>query len=116
MPFSATASAEGVVRDAGTEDPENFTASCRGPSLAPPVEGVLINPGAYTLAEHLSLAPFQPCKVVNGLSVCSAAAAPYDVLVLAVHLPGRSQPVEVDIGLGGNGQVARTILYSMEKA
>ena len=32
---------------------------------------------------------------------------------MAVHVPGRSQPVAVEIGLAGSGQIARTILYSM---
>ena len=39
-----------------------------------------------------------------------------DELVLTVEVPGRILPTAVEIGLSGSGEVARTILYSMEKA
>jgi hypothetical protein len=80
-----------------------------------PADGLVVDPGRYRpLAYDNS---FATCKAIDGLSACPAISVPgdayYGVLVLAVHVPGTSKPVAVEIGLAGNGMVARTILYSM---
>jgi hypothetical protein len=38
------------------------------------------------------------------------------VVEVIVAVPGRSRPTLVDIGLAGNGMVARSILYSLRAA
>ena len=78
-------------------------------------DGLVVDPGPYgPLADDNS---FVACRTIGSLSVCPANSylgdAYYDVLVLAVHVRGRTQPVAVDIGLAGNGMVARTIFDSM---
>jgi hypothetical protein len=63
------------------------------------------------------------CLSVNGLSACPAApgngasAVDYSgYLLFKVTVLGVSSPVAVEIGLGENGTIARTILYSMRAA
>jgi hypothetical protein len=56
---------------------------------------------------------FGPCLHINGLSACPPRVTLVNSLALLVHVPGQRTPVGVEIGLAGNGIVARTILYSM---
>ncbi len=79
--------------------------------VAPPVDGLVIDPGPYGPLQSEST--FGPCLHIDNLTACPTTTDVYGVLVLAVHIPGKSTPVDVEIGLAGNGMVARTILYSM---
>jgi hypothetical protein len=83
--------------------------------LPSPHNGLLIDPGNYGPLEDPTLS-FGSCLKINGLTACIDESDPYGILGLEVHIPGKPTPVEVDIGLTGSGQMARTILYSVEKA
>jgi hypothetical protein len=106
-----------VIFDAGNV---NVTAlSCGGvgefQQFTGPTDGLVVDPGPYQY--QLADGPtFGACRQINGLSMCPATSNPFGILVLAVHIPGQSIPVEVDIGLSGSGETARTILYSVEKS
>jgi hypothetical protein len=41
--------------------------------------------------------------------------SPYDILSLSVVVPGRSMPIEVQIGIAGGGLVARAVLHSLRR-
>ncbi len=102
-----------VVLDSGTGQ-----TPCICSGNAPPSTGLVGTPTNGLIVDSGPDAPFQGdafgrCMNINGLSVCPSATDVYGVLVLAVHVPGRSQPVAVEIGLAGSGEPARTILYSM---
>ena len=78
-----------------------------------PDNGLVVDPGPYgplDLKQKTS-----QCFDINGVTACSVKSDVSDVLVLAVNVPGKTQPVAVDIGLAGSGETARTILYSIEK-
>jgi hypothetical protein len=81
--------------------------------IQPPAAGLFVDPGIYGPFEGGD--SYGRCLNVNGLTACPTTTDIYDVLVLDVRVPG-SDPVAVGIGLAGNGEIARTILYSMEKA
>lgn len=78
------------------------------------VDGLFVDPGPYSALRGVD--GFGPCIHLNDLTACPTTDDLYGVLVLAVHIPGRGQPVAVQIGLQGTGETARTILDSMEKA
>jgi hypothetical protein len=110
-----------VVEYAGGQ--QNFLCPGRPASvtrLQIPTDGLIVQPG-LSLAERDS---FDACISVNGLSACSVEPAVYvgtsaylsGYLVLKVTTPGTATPVTVEIGLGGDGQTARTILFSMRAA
>jgi hypothetical protein len=79
---------------------------------AAPGNGVVIETGS-------SVAPNPPVAAGVGkyrLGGVTAAVNPgslYDILSLSVIVPGRSMPIDVQIGIAGNGSLARTILYSL---
>lgn len=77
-------------------------------------QGLVIDPGPY--GPLSSGSTFDKCMSINHLSVCPTATDPYGVLVAAVHVPGRKRPVAIEIGLAGNGIIARTILHSLRAA
>lgn len=77
------------------------------------VDGVLVDPGRYNPVQG---DPLGRCVSINGLRACPDTGYPYGILTLAVHVPGRKMPVAVQIGLAGNGIMARTILDSMRAA
>ena len=85
-----------------------------GVTAGEPTDGLVIDPGP--------LGPLQAetdsgvCLQINGLTACPTSKDLYGVLVLAVHLSGASRPVAVEIGLGGNGVIVRTILYSIRSS
>jgi len=104
-----------VVFDAGTHNTalEKCLAGLGDVPLGQDMaaNGVVIDPGQYG---PLQGSPdFGRCLSIHGLSVCPTVRSHYGVLVLAVHIPGMAHPVAVEIGLAGNGVVARTILYSL---
>jgi hypothetical protein len=83
-------------------------------SLVRPVYGVLIDSGQYGPLTAISgLDKFDRCLNIGGLTVCPTSMSFSAALVLAVHIPGTTRPVAVEIGLAGGGKVAHTILYSM---
>jgi hypothetical protein len=58
----------------------------------------------------------QPCLNLHGLRACVTSWQYGSVLGLIVAVPGRSRPTLVEIGLAGNGMVAKTILDSLRAA
>ena len=76
--------------------------------------GLVIDPGHYGPLENAPT--YGHCLHINGLTACPTITDLYGVLVLAVHLPNRTQPVAVEIGLAGDGMVARTILDSIRQS
>jgi hypothetical protein len=86
-----------------------------------PGDGVVVDPGPYGPLRVNS--DFGKCLFINGLPACPSATNHLGVLVLSVRVPGGPVPqgvelhrVVVEIGLAGNGMVARTILDSMRTA
>lgn len=106
-----------VVLNTGASGVDQWSPSCEdqqgvptSPVIAAP-NGVLIDPGGFRREGTTG-----SCVNINGLSVCLVTSDPYGELTLSVQVPGRVYPTAVEIGLAGSGQVARTILYSIEKA
>jgi hypothetical protein len=56
------------------------------------------------------------CLNLDGLRGCVTNITYGGVFKLVVAVPGRVRPTLVEIGLAGNGMVARTILYSLRPA
>jgi hypothetical protein len=79
--------------------------------VAAPFDGLLIDTGEYGPLYQTS--GFDKCFRINDLSECPVSADLYGTLVLAVHLPGDTKTIAISIGLGEDGQIARTILYSI---
>jgi hypothetical protein len=101
-----------VTFDSGTED---AAMGCPGPVFPPAGDsddGLAIDPGPY--GPFYENEPTGACLHINALTACPTSDHAFGVLVLAVHLPGRDQPVAVEIGLAGSGLIARTILYSIQ--
>jgi hypothetical protein len=80
--------------------------------------GLFVDPGQY--GPLTGVKGLNKCIRVNGLSTCPIPSNELGdtvqhggTLVLSVSIPGRSQPVAVEIGLAGGGKVAHTIEYSM---
>lgn len=85
------------------------------PFPQPPLNGVQVDSGLNT--EPLITLSFRThCLELHGLTACPATSPDYSILVLRLKVPGRTKPVFVSIGLGGNGRVARVILYSLRAA
>jgi hypothetical protein len=80
-----------------------------------PGNGVQVDAGS---AEVANPAPSRLDKSIslNGVVAYVDASQPFDILDLLVVVPGRAMPLDVEIGLAGNGMVARTILYSLRAA
>ena len=75
-----------------------------------PVDGVVVNGGAQ--GALLGTTGSRRCPTRAGLRVCMVSGAPYGVLVLSVtSKDGKTMAVE--IGLAGDGHMARTILFSL---
>ena len=85
------------------------------PKPQEPENGVQVDAGLRT-EPMVTLSFSSHCLHLHGLTACPATSAAYSILVLRVTVPGRSKPVFVSIGLGGNGLVARAILYSLRPA
>ena len=107
-----------VVFDRGTVNIAGISCSSSNtyPVVEMPSDGVAIVEGPYSAAEENG-GTFGKCLSINALSVCPSTSpgSLYDILTAVVHIP-REPSVEIDLGLGGFGEVARTILYSIEKA
>jgi hypothetical protein len=114
-PYTSLTSPPTVVFETGAHL-ESFGCPAEGISSAvsPASDGVIIDPGPYSPIRGVN--SFDGCLRVNGLQVCPASIDEFGYLILAVHVPGKNQAVAVEVGLAGNGMVARTILYSMRAA
>jgi hypothetical protein len=94
-----------------------FVPSCPAPPQTAGFEaarpGIVIGAGRYATlgASKLSHAA---CLDLHGFHACVAANG-YGggLLTLAINVPGRSQPVIVEIGLSGSGALPRTIIESI---
>jgi hypothetical protein len=106
-----------VILDGGTDNLYDECFNCSSPIHdAPgwdttPISGLLVDSG--TVEPSLDDVPSRSsCLHLKNVTVCPTANDVYGVLVLSVDFDG-STPVPVEIGLAGNGMVARTILYSI---
>jgi hypothetical protein len=75
-----------------------------------PIDGLLVDGGDIGPLQGTSVSA--NCLHLNGLSACPATDDVYGVLVLSVEYPGSGE-IAVEIGLAGDGAVARTILGSI---
>jgi hypothetical protein len=111
--------ADSVMLDAGLRPAAAYYCpEITATSRIPPVYGLVIDPGQFgPLGNAVGIEPavsgFGKCLQIRNLSACPTSTNYGGILVLAVHIPGRTQPVAVEIGLAGGGVVAHTILYSM---
>lgn len=123
--YRTLASPSAVVFDTGTLS----TALERcpaGPAELPvgqeiAANGIVIDPGPYGPLQGND--SFGRCLHINDVTACPTATNHYGVSVLTVDVPANNGPtgvnmdrVAVEIGLAGNGMVARTMLYSMRAA
>jgi hypothetical protein len=77
-------------------------------------DGVLVASGPYQSVQLPKKS--QPCRSLHGLRACVTSGTYGGVVELIVAVPGRSRPSLVEIGLAGNGMVARAILDSLRGA
>jgi hypothetical protein len=114
-PYTSLTSPPTVVFETGAHL-ESFGCPAEGISSAvsPASDGVIIDPGPYSPIRGVK--SFGRCFRVNGLQLCPANTDEFGYLIFAVHVPGKNRAVAVEVGLAGNGMVARTILYSMRAA
>ena len=77
-------------------------------------DGVLVASGPYQSVPLPKKS--YPCRGLHGLRACVMSGTYGGVVEVIVAVPGRSRPTLVDIGLAGNGMVARSILYSLRAA
>jgi hypothetical protein len=103
--------ASAVVLDSGDQGAVYHCPAITSSSSIAPIYGLVLDPGQNGPLAGVS--GFEKCLQVNDLSVCPTSTNYGGILVLAVHIHGRAQPVAVEIGLAGGGKVAHTILYSM---
>lgn len=109
-PYASLTSPPTVVFETGSHL-ESFWCPAEGiPSEVSPVsDGLIIDPGPYSPIRGVT--SFGQCLSVSGMQVCPTGVDEFGYLIVAVHLPGKSQPVAVEIGLGGNGMVARRFVF-----
>jgi hypothetical protein len=110
-PRNVSLSSTAVFLDSGTTERLEFCPPTSTPLLTTPKDGLFIDPGPYGPLPQT--AQVRSCLHLNGLTACPATADVYGVLVMAVHSTSRTRTVTVEIGLAGDGTVARTILDSM---
>jgi hypothetical protein len=123
-PVVAPDYADSVLFVSGTSmSPDHLCAAPQEPPVpeVQPVDGVAIDPGPYGPIQGDS--DFASCLTIHGLPACPVTYDYYGAIVLSVRVPANPVPagvethrVAVEIGLAGNGMVARTILYSMRSA
>lgn len=77
-------------------------------------DGVFVASGPYQSVQLPKRS--YPCRSLHGLRACMMSGTYGGVVEVIVAVPGRSRPTLVDIGLAGNGMVARSILYSLRAA
>lgn len=106
----------GVTFDRGSTSivPSCPNQSFGGQPTQVPKDGLLIDPGMY--GPIFPDTAFGTCLNIHELSVCPSVSDPYGILVAAVHLPGRAQPVAVEVGLADTGMTARATLHSLRVA
>ena len=133
--FAAPANLPSVTSD-------DFTEGCPGvvPGLAPEVvlstatnalspscillsasvSSVHYSDGSFVVSGPYQSVPLPKksysCLRLHGLRACLMSSNYGGVLEVVVAVPGRSRPTLVDIGLAGDGMVAKTILYSLRPA
>jgi hypothetical protein len=74
-------------------------------------QGVIVGAGRMA---SMNSAHYDGCRMLHGLRACYSASFYQDGLLdAAVFVPGRHRPTVVEIGLAGNGTVARTIFESI---
>jgi hypothetical protein len=76
-------------------------------------DGVLVASGPY---QSVQLPKNLQCLRLHGLRACAMSGNYGGVVGVIVAMPGRFRPTLVEIGLAGNGVVARTILDSVRAA
>jgi hypothetical protein len=103
--------ASSVVLDSGSEFLAYHCPAITSKSSIPPEYGLVVDPGPYGPISGST--EFDKCRRINDLSVCPTSTDYGGVLIVAAHLPGVAGPVAVEIGLGGDGTVARMVLDSM---
>jgi hypothetical protein len=103
-------------------------ASCPAalrPELTPvvPADGVVVDlhpvpgwPPSTQLGSCLQLHGLKACLYARTPTVASDRMAELDILFVEVTVPGQAGHELLEIGLAGNGMVARTILYSLRTA
>ncbi len=106
-----------LILDVGT----SYLESCGLPwepseAEVHPANGVVIDPGPIGPLHAGNDLQLELCLHLKELTACPTTTSLWGVLVMSVAVQGRSQPVAVEIGLGGDGMIARTILYSMQAA
>lgn len=91
-----------VVLDTGVQAVVFHCPSYSPNSTIAPMYGIVVDPGPNGPLEGQRVSS---CQDVNGLRLCPSADYG-GIEVFAVYIPGRSQPVAIEIGLAGSGQVA----------
>jgi hypothetical protein len=112
--FSQVMQFRGVV--ISTDENVGFPTCHRPlPELEPPRDGVQIEQGMY---QPSLVGPSGPCLHFHRITACSSKYSDYlySILGVSVMVPGNPKPVIMNIGLAGNGIIARTILYSLRAA
>lgn len=108
VPFDLAMYEQAVTLNRGaTSIAPSCVAEVGGYPARKPTDGLVIDPGRY--GPLSSSTTFARCLKVNDLSVCPTTSDLYGVLVAAVHIPGHTRPVAIEIGLAGGGWTARTI-------
>jgi hypothetical protein len=72
--------------------------------------GVIAGAGSYGGPDSSG---YDGCRVLHGLRACYVAEDVDELLIVSVFGPGRDRATLVEIGLAGNGAVARTIFDSI---
>src|SRR5579859_1216197 len=85
---------------------------------APDIAGFMIAHQGVSVAAgrvaRLDSSQYDGCRFLHGLRACYLASPYQDGLLdLAVFVPGRHEPTVVEVGLAGNGAIARTIFDSI---
>ena len=92
----------------GTCPPGSYQESAPG-------DGVEIDVGTPKVPNAWPL-PVDHQLMLRGVKAYVNALQNFDVLSLLVVVPGRAMPLDIWVGLAGNGTVAKTILYSLRAA
>ena len=109
-PTNLSLSERDVLLSAGTSVSPPACLAISHVGVPVPTDGLVIDPGPDG---PITSDSFGPCLRISRLRACPATTDRSSVLVMAVHVPGTSRPVAVEIGLAGSGMTARTILHSL---
>jgi len=94
-------------------DTSIYTGSCPGEVFgeSAPGNGVFVNTGS---TRYPTVMPSTGVGLRLGrLTAVVDTSQELDILIVYVRAPGRSMPIEIQIGLAGDGVLARTILHSL---